>query len=104
MSDNSVMILPQSTTTIASTPPPIASSTATQSSITNRSTINQRLQLYNSLFGESKNQVCKETGLKFTQCLNYSLHTFLHCLRLSSMQIKKIVIIMNIEIKQNSHK
>ena len=75
MSVNSQLILPHSTTTIGSTPP---SSTTPQSSSTNGSIINQRLQLYNSLFGESKSKLCKETGLPLTQSLNYSLYTFLH--------------------------
>ena len=38
----------------------------------------QRLNLYNSLFGDEKNKICDKTGLRYTPSLNYSLFTFLH--------------------------
>ena len=83
MSSNSQLILPQSTTTVASTPPPSSShingkTTTTTVSHHDQSTMNQRLQLYNNLFGQEKNNVSDETGLQSTQSLNYSLNTFLH--------------------------
>ena len=71
----SQLMLPQSATTVAKTPPP-ASSTRTT---TKESKLpNKRLELYNSLFGEGGNKTCEQTGLQLTQSLNYSLHTFLH--------------------------
>ena len=39
---------------------------------------NQRLQLYNSLFGQEKNKICDKTRLQLTSSFNYSLYTFLH--------------------------
>ena len=38
----------------------------------------QRLQLYNSLFGQDRNKICDKTGLQFIQSLNCLLHTFLY--------------------------
>ena len=70
MNDNSLIILPQSTTSEAKTPP--------LATVTVRKERNQRLQLYTSLFGQDKNNVCKETGLHLGSSLNYSLYTFLH--------------------------
>ena len=74
MKGSSQLIVPQSTTTLAKTPPPVSSS-ATSSKQEN---CNQRLQLYNSLFGQKEIEICDKTGLKLISSLNYSLHTFLH--------------------------
>ena len=38
----------------------------------------QRLDLYNSLFGQDARTTCQQTGLLLTPSLNYSLYTFLH--------------------------
>ena len=65
--------LQQSTMTEAKTP-------SRKSTISKSDTLpqQQRLQLYNSLFGQEKNKICDKTGLQFTSSLNYSLYTFLH--------------------------
>ena len=71
MSCTQQLVLPQSTTTVANTPP----TTGTQ---TPRSQ-NDRLELYNSLFGQSNNSNTDlNTGLQLASSLNYSLYTFLH--------------------------
>ena len=82
MSDIFQLVLPQSTTALAKTPPP-ASHQAT--AVTKRKIIkqqasnpNQQLKLYNSIFKQGKNKICDKTGLQFTQSLNYSLQTFLY--------------------------
>ena len=38
----------------------------------------ERLELYNSLFGQGKDNLCEKTGLQLSPSLNYSLYTFLH--------------------------
>ena len=67
------MILSQSATTAAKIPPINANTGETQ-----HVQEQNKLQLYNSLFGREKNKICDKTGLRLTQSLNYSLHTFLH--------------------------
>ena len=39
---------------------------------------NERLELYNSLFGQGRNKICQNTGLPLVSSLNYSLQTFLY--------------------------
>ena len=81
MSNNpSQLLLPQSTTTLSQTPPP-STSAMSVTRVHNKkddTNNNNRLELYNSLFGESTKKRCDQTGLQLTQSLNYSLHTFLH--------------------------
>ena len=97
MSENSQPLIPQSQTTIAETPPldekkqsqpsRLLSTANTEQiiqipsnnvSITEPMDQQQRLQLYNSLFGQEKSKGCEKTGLQSTSSLNYSLYTFLH--------------------------
>ena len=68
--------LPQSTTTIAKTPP---HSTTATSSTTKPTTKQSQLEFYNSLFIQSTSEnKPDETGLQSQESLNYSLYTFLH--------------------------
>ena len=82
MSNSSNVEIHQSTTTVAKTPSPGPSSTIknpiTTPSNENESQQLQRLQLYNSLFGQQRKNPCEKTGLHHESSLNYLLHTFLH--------------------------
>ena len=82
------MTLSQSKTGIAATPPPTDCNKVQPDTLQTTSGRNaasqeqekrqkQRLQLYNSLFGQEKdkNNVCDNTGLQLTSSLNYSLYT-----------------------------
>ena len=66
----SPLILVQSTTKIAKTPP--LSSTAIKKES------NSRLELYSCLFNQGASQTCDDSGLQLVSSLNYSLYTFLH--------------------------
>ena len=83
MSDISQLVLPQSTTELAKTPPPASHAPATAVTTDKfikqqASNPNQQLKLYNSIFRQGKNKICDKTRLQFTQSLNYSLQTFLY--------------------------
>ena len=63
-------LLPQSTTTIAKTPPPVGENT--------KNSPKRRLELYHSLFVENNNGIDSNGGLLSTRSLNFSLYTLLH--------------------------
>ena len=71
MNGDSSLILPQSPTIVAETPPHSTSKVKHDSN-------NKKLELYNSLFGQGRNKICDKTGLQLSESLNYSLYTFLH--------------------------
>ena len=81
MSTSSQLVLLQTTTSIAQTPPPSSSAPLNPRTTMEKqqTAVNQRLDLYNSLFGSGNQtyKTCQETGLPLIQSLNYSLQTFL---------------------------
>ena len=79
----SEVLLEQSTTSAAKTPAPVGQTSDINVQTTYQLTLSksdepsqQRLQLYNGLFGQDK--ICDETGLQFPSSLKYWLYKFLH--------------------------
>ena len=70
----SSLILHESTTSVAKTPPPALDKTNNNNYSNGKQ---KRLDFYKSVFNQQTDDVDKNTGLFFSSSLNYILHTFL---------------------------